>query len=140
MRRSKVVGTMAAVVAALGMSAGAPAAVGLTIAAPTMSQKAPAVPGTVKTADQKTVRRWRKDYIAARILRWRGVGMLSRGPRWPLAQLKRKVDSRVEASDGTRYVRLNTGELVRFPRKVHHNRPMRKQMRAFKEELRGQTA
>ncbi len=115
-----------AVAAALGLSAGAGAAV---------------VPGTVKKVDKKTEQRWRRDYVAARILRWQGVGMLSRGPRWPLRTFLRKVRAKVVAADGTRYLQLTTGELVRFPVKVHHTRPMRKQIKAARKEfLLGQTA
>jgi hypothetical protein len=103
-------------------------------------------PPLVQSApNKKQIRRWRAQYVAKKLLRWRGVGMFSRGPRWPKVVPVTKVLSRVRAQDNTTYVQLESGALVCYPRKVRHTRPMRKMIRRLRQEMltngrfRGQT-
>lgn len=109
----RIVGTAAAIATALTLGVGAPA-VGI---------KSPAPPLVVQVAGDKEnrQRRWKRTraQIIRRSLRWKGVGLLSTGPRWPSAKPVQKTPINFKSGfDKTRYLQWSDGSLRQVPRRV----------------------
>lgn len=97
--RHVLTASLLAMAAAIGMPVGTRA-----LPPPTIRQML----GGQKEDERKRWRRTRAQ-IMNRALTWRGIGMFSRGPRWPKTTWPVVTRQGIQASDGTRYVIFTDG-------------------------------
>lgn len=106
---SRIAGTMAVAAA-------------LVFGAPVVgSTRAPMpVPRQIVDADEKNVRRRLKRpraEILRRALTWRGVGLFSKGPRFPKTQAAQPTNALSRTADQQLYMQYRDGSFRRVPRK-----------------------